>query len=154
MTPDTFMSISQQSKPKSSPNKLGWKASFDPRPTVVTSALQLDCFQLRFLWVASLQATTETAGTGFTWDLRTTKLTHKKKSYCQSCCKQPLELLWYRMTQTLTLHLCAKHSLSSQACALSFSHHCELYTEATTAHIPSDHSCVWHFKEDYENEMW
>lgn len=25
---------------------------------------------------------------------------------------------------------------------------------APTAHIPSDHSCVWHFKEDYENEMW
>lgn len=81
MTPDTFMSISQQSKAKSSPNKLGSKAPFDPWPTVVTSALQLDCFQLRFLWVASLQATAETAGTGFTRDLRTTKLvhTHKKK---------------------------------------------------------------------------
>lgn len=25
---------------------------------------------------------------------------------------------------------------------------------APTAHIPSDHSCVWHFKEDYGNEMW
>lgn len=30
MTPATFMSISQQSKPKSSPNKLGWKVAFDP----------------------------------------------------------------------------------------------------------------------------
>ena len=103
------MSISQQSKPKSSPNKLGWKAAFDPRPTRVTSALQLDCFQLRFLWVASLQATTETAGTGFTLDLRTTKLAHPKNSqlkqinaYFQSCCKWPLELLWYRMTKAPT----------------------------------------------------
>lgn len=157
MTPDTFMSISQQSKPKSSPNKLGWKAAFDPLPTIVTSALQLDCFQLRFLWVASLQATTENAGTGFTWDLRTTKLVHEKKkkllakpnrqlfsaqlqSSSSSCC----DTLWQKLRTS-----CPLGPISSVV-----SHHSRLYVKAATAHIPSDHSCVWHFKEDYENEMW
>lgn len=153
MTPDTFMSISQQSKPESSPNKLGWKAAFDPRPTGVTSALQLDCFQLRFLWVASLQAATETAGTGFTRDLRTTKLAHGKNSQLNQIifrvvASSPLELLWYRMTKSSNSMSPVK---SSQACGLC---HFTPRPALATAHIPSDHSCVWHFKEDYENELW
>lgn len=120
-------------------------------------------FSWGFLWVASLQATTETARAGFTRDLRAAKLALRKKLsakpnkrlFSESLRAAALQLLWYRMTKSSNFRafvLCARRLLGPP-CAVT-SHRRWLYIEAATAHIPSDHSCVWHFKEDYENEMW
>lgn len=154
MTPDTFMSISQKGKAKSRPNKLGWKTAFHPRATAVTSALQLDCFQLSFLWVASLQAQTQPAGTGFTWDLNGSRKKKKKKKISAKPNRQLwfskycVQLQWYSVTKASFWH--RKYPLR----LVRLCHFTEFPVQPRIAHIPYDHSCVWHFKEDYENEMW
>lgn len=158
MTPDTFMSISQQSKPESSPNKLGWKEAFDPRPTWVTSALQLDCFQLRFLWVASLQAKSEAASAGFTRGFKNRKVVLRRTRKALGCGdgarSRPCfcDIAWH----SLRLHVFQLNVRRRYGPVISHNYRClpELYAEATAGHIPSDHSWVWRFKEDYENEMW
>lgn len=157
------MSISQQSKPESGPNKLGWKAAFDPGPTGVTSALQLDCFQLRFSLGGFTSSYNWNCPSGIYSGFKSRKVGPPKKLsakpnkrlFSESLRAAALQLLWYRMTKSSNFRafvLCARRLLGPP-CAVT-SHRRWLYIEAATAHIPSDHSCVWHFKEDYENEMW
>lgn len=65
-----------------------------------------------------------------------------------SRCARHCQSLWYRMTKA-----CKGKPLGSPSAPFS-GQRCHYAGSAPTAHIPSDHSCVWHFKEDYGNEMW
>lgn len=59
--------------------------------------------------MASLQATTESAGTGFTLDLRTAKLVHKDPQLNQNR-TGILKVVAHRMIKALTFHFSASRA--------------------------------------------
>lgn len=159
MTPATFMSISQQSKPKSSPNKLGWKVAFDPRADrsgfstsaqLFSAEVSLGGFTSSYNWNCWVY-----------WGFRNHRVGSPKRLSAK-----PNKPLFSESLQVDPWVIVIQNDKSSSLMSLcqAFAVFSGLGRPVTplpalcwgydSSQIPADHSCVWHFKEDYENEMW
>lgn len=156
MTRTTFVSFSQWSRLKSGPNKRGWKVASDPRDQRCDFSTWARLFSAEFpLGGFPSTRSSNCRQRLFPQDLA--KLACQKKkhglnkinAHFWSCCESPVIVI--RDDKSLLVKAFGLNVRSLLRPSLSLRRSAG---SAPTAHIPSDHSCVWHFKEDYGNEMW